>query len=148
MGKKNRIPTQSRSTGQAAPPPVLHKLFATAQQAAPLLNIPPPDWNEQEVRALWSAAPPDVLQSLGTFIEQFASLGTQLKNGRQALDEQKLAIEAERQSLMQEREELSTQRSALADEQRKHSELSSAFHDQQALLEAKQSELLRKEQAL
>lgn len=148
MGKKNRIPIQSRPTGQAAPPPVLHKLFATAQQAAPLLNIPPPDWNEQEVRALWSDAPPDVLQSLGTFIEQFASLGTQLKNGRQALDELKLAIEAERQSLMQEREELSTQRSALADEQRKHSELSSAFHDQQALLEAKQSELLRKEQAL
>lgn len=148
MGKKNRIPTQSRSTGQAAPPPVLNKLFATAQQAAPLLNIPPPDWNEQEVRALWTDAPPEVLQSLGTFIEQFASLGTQLKNGRQALDEQKFAIEAERQSLVQGREELSTQRSALSDEQLKQSELSAAFHDQQALLEAKQSELLRKEQAL
>lgn len=148
MGKKNRIPTQSRSTGQAALPPALHKLFATAQQAAPLLNIPPPEWNEQEVRDLWTDAPPEVLQHLGAFIEQFASFGTQLKNGLQGLDEQKMAIEAERQSLAQERQELSTQKSALSEEQLKQSELSSAFHDQQALLDAKQSELLRKEQAL
>lgn len=148
MGKKNRPPTQSKPTGQVAPPPVLSKLFATTLQAAPLLNIPTPEWNEQEVRELWTNAPPEVLQRLGTFIEQFASFGTQLKHGLQALDEQKKAVEAERQSLVQEREELSTQRSALSDEQLKQSELSSAFHDQQALLEAKQSELLRKEQAL
>lgn len=148
MGKKNRPPPQSKPTGQAAPPAFLSKLFATPMQAAPLLNIPPPDWNEQEVRDLWTGAPQEVLQRLGAFIEQFASFGTQLKRGLQALDEQKMAIEAERQSLVREREELSTQRSAVSEEQLKHSELSSAFHDQQALLEAKQSELLRKEQTL
>jgi len=148
MGKKNRPPTQSKPTGQATPPAFLSKLLATPLQAAPLLDVPPPDWNEQEVRELWTGAPPEVQQHLGAFIEQFASFGTLLKNGLHALEEQKTAIAAERQSLAQEREELSTQRSALSEEQLKQGEIRSAFHDQQALLEAKQSELLRKEQAL
>jgi len=103
MGKKNRPPTQSKPTGQAAPPAFLSKLLATPLQAAPLLDITPPDWNEQEVRELWTGAPPEVQQRLGAFIEQFASFGTLLKNRLHGLDEQRTAIEAERQSLVQER---------------------------------------------
>lgn len=148
MGKKNRPPTQSKPTGQAAPPAFLSKLLATPLQAAPLLDITPPDWNEQEVRELWTGAPPEVQQRLGAFIEQFASFGTLLKNRLHDLDERRTAIEAERQSLVQEREELSAQKSALSEKQLKQVELESALHDQQAVLESKQSELLRKEQAL
>lgn len=148
MGKKNRPPTQSKPTGQAAPPAFLSKLLATPLQAAPLLDIAPPDWNEQEVRELWTGAPPEVQQRLGAFIEQFASFGTLLKKRLHDLDERRTAIEAERQSLVQEREELSAQKSALSEKQLKQVELESALHDQQAVLESKQSELLRKEQAL
>lgn len=148
MGNKKRPPPQSKPTGQATPSAFLSKLLATPLQVAPLLNISPPDWNEQEVRGLWTDAPPHVQQALSAFIEQFASFGTRLRNGLQALDEQKRVIEAEQQSLALVREEMNTQRSALSKEQLTQGEQRAGLEDQQALLEAKLSELLRKEQAL
>lgn len=148
MGKKNRPLPPNKPIGQATPPAFLNKLLATSQQAVPLLNTSVPDWNEYEVKSLWSDAPPEVQQRFSVFVDQFASFGTKLKAGVQALDEQNRSIEAEKESLTREREELSTQRKALSEEQSKQGGVTAALRDKEGQLESKQSELLSKEQEL
>lgn len=148
MASRNRTSPQSRPVKQTAAPSYLNKLLATPQQAASLLNTSAPDWNEQDVKSLWTDAPAEVQQRLSVFVEQFATFGTQLKVGLQALDDQKRAIEAERESLTREREELSTQRKALSEEQSKQGGVTAALREREEHLESKQSELLRKEQEL
>lgn len=125
----------------SAPSGLLGRMVATVKQAAPMLKMDAPHWDEDQIKDLWEKLPtPEQLQ-FQAFIEQFAQLGTQMKeahehfvaaksdfNAQQQAGDAKLAQEisrlgAEQQAisdsnaaLSAEREHLSTTQATLASE--------------------------------
>lgn len=89
MAKKNKpnYPNQKAlvagSTPAPAPGSLLGRMFATVKQAAPLLKIDAPNWNEDQLKDLWGKLPSPELQKFQMFMEQFAQLGTQMKDAHE-----------------------------------------------------------------
>lgn len=133
MAKKNKsnYPNQkvlaAGSTPAPAPNSLLGRMVATVKQAAPLLKMDVPNWDEDQLKDLWGKLPSPELQQFQVFIEQFAQLGTQMKeaherfvaaesdfNAQRQAGDAKLAQEISR--LGAEQQEISDGRAALSGE--------------------------------
>ena len=87
MAKKNKpnYPNQKAYAAgttlapASAPSGLLGRMFATVKQAAPVLKMDAPHWDEDQVKDLWGKLPtPEQLQ-FQVFTDQFTQLGTQMK---------------------------------------------------------------------
>lgn len=84
MAKKPKPPSQNQkyspSSPAVAPSNLLGRMFATVKQAAPLLEMEAPAWNEDHIKGFLGKLPSQEQQQFQGFIEQFAQLGTQMKD--------------------------------------------------------------------
>lgn len=83
MAKKPKPPSQNQkyspSAPAVAPSNLLGRMFATVKQAAPLLKMEAPAWNEDHIKDFLGKLPSQEGQQFQGFIEQFAQLGIQMK---------------------------------------------------------------------
>lgn len=71
------------ATPAVAPSNLLGRLFATTQQAAPLLKTETPNWSEGHIQDFLGKLPSQEQQQFQGFIEQFAQFGTQMKEAHE-----------------------------------------------------------------
>lgn len=148
MGKKNRTLPAGKPAVPVSSPVFLNKLIATAQQTAPLINTPSPEWNEGQLRELFADVPSAVQQRFSSFVDQFATFGTLMQSGVKALHDLRGALSSEKDAQARDRATLDTQRECQAAEQRRVAELLAEAHSAQEQLDAQRAEVIRKEQEL
>ena len=125
MAKKNKsnYPNQkvlaAGSTPAPAPNSLLGRMVATVKQAAPLLKMDAPKWDEDQLKDLWGKLPSPELQQFQVFIEQFALLGTQMKEAHGRFVAAESDFNAQRQAgdakLAQEISRLSAEQQAISE---------------------------------
>lgn len=109
MGKHKKAAPPVRLTGSTAASPasatrssgLLNKLFATREQTAPLLPDASPDvaWDEVRIRTWVASLSMSEHEQFVAWVEQFASLGTRLKDAHDRSVSAGRALEAERETL-------------------------------------------------
>lgn len=141
MGKKNKYgpqlrpgpPASAAATAAPVPAAAVTRLLAAAEQSAVLLSEEAPAWDEARIKELAQQLPPEEQQRFVSFIERFASLGTQLKDAHERIKE-------ERSKLLQDREkeqaELGQERDLLNN---KHTELQQQLSNVQAVCEEQEA---------
>lgn len=148
MGKKKPPLPTGKPAVQLSPPGFLNKLIATAQQTAPLINTPTPEWNEGQLREIFADVPFAVQQRISSFVDQFATFGTLMQSGVKALHDLRDALSSEKNAQARDRATLDTKRESQAAEQRRVAELLAEAHSAQEQLDAQRAEVIRKEQEL
>lgn len=79
MGKNKKFSPPQRPVPQARIAPQMSRMFAAATQAAAILEVPAPAWNESAVLLLMDALPDVQRTAINGFMEEFASLGSRLQ---------------------------------------------------------------------
>ena len=93
--------------------------MATATQAAPVLKIDVPNWNEAQLNELWAKLPPPEQQQFQIFIDQFAQLGRQMRDAHECFIAAESEFKAQQQDgdekLAREMARLGTEQQAIND---------------------------------
>ena len=129
MAKKNKpnYPNQKAYAAGTSPVPatapapdsLIRRMFATVKQAAPVLQMDAPHWDEDQIRDLSEKLPsPENLQ-FRVFIEQFAQFGTQMKEAHERFVAAESKFSAQQQTgdakLAQEIARLGAEQKAISD---------------------------------
>ena len=145
--KKNSIPSKKPVT-QGSISTHFNKLFATAQQAGPSLETSIPAWSEAEVKDLVADLPQESKAKFSFFVEQFATLGSQLHGKIKSLEDAKGELKGDHEALQIERAEVSSMKELSNTELEKVRATLSEAISQKEQLESQRKVQLVKEQEL
>lgn len=147
--KKSVAPPKPAAPANApAPNSLIGKLFAAAEQASPLAGRESPSWTEDEVRLLIDKLPEDAAAQFRRFIEQFATLGSHLKDAIKSAEAAKAEASAIQLRLAAETAALNESRTKLAADRSAHEVAVSALEGDKRSFEAQQREVVAKEREL
>lgn len=153
MAKKNKLnyPTPKAlvpgSTPAPAPSSLFGRMLATVKQAAPLLKMDAPNWSEDQLKDLWGKLPSSEQQQFQVFIDQFAQLGTQMKEAHERFTAAESDFNIQRQAgdekLAEEISRLSVEQQAISDGHAALSAEREHLRTTQAALESERAGLLQ-----
>ena len=153
MAKKNKLnyPNPKAlvpgSTPAPAPSSLFGRMLATVKQAAPLLKMDAPNWSEDQLKDLWGKLPSSEQQQFQVFIDQFAQLGTQMKEAHERFTAAESDFNIQRQAgdekLAEEISRLSVEQQAISDGHAALSAEREHLRTTQAALESERAGLLQ-----
>jgi hypothetical protein len=141
-------PRQPAPVNAPAPNSLITKLFAAAEQASPLAGRESPSWSEDDVRVLVDRLPVDAAAQFRGFIEQFAALGTHLKDAIKNAEAAKAGASETHQRLAAETAALNESKSTLDADRIALEGALSALEGEKHLFEVQQREVVAKEREL
>jgi hypothetical protein len=144
----NRNSPPNRSPGHGSVPGNLIKLFATAKQAAPVIEAPIPTWSEVEVKALLMDLPQESKARFSIFVEQFAAMGSLMHCKIEALEASRVDLKGDQEALQSELLEASSMKVLSSTELEKARETLGEVNFQKEQLESQRKVQLVKEQEL
>jgi hypothetical protein len=153
MGKKNKPnfpnpkPLIPGATPASAPPPsgLIGRMIAATKQVVPVLKIDAPNWNEDQLKDLWGKLPSSEQQQFQVFIDQFAQLGSQMKDAHERYVTAESDLEAQQQAgdakLAQEIARLGVEQQAINERQESLGTAHELLRSSQTSLELERGEL-------
>lgn len=156
---KKPVPPTPKPTGAAAAAPpsgLLGKLMATVEQASPAAGFTPPTtWSEPDVVALLDQLPAEALPKFQGFVDQFASMGSQLKDAvarshasstaaaasKTDYEERLASLSAEKERVSKEHDDLDSQQREMATKDETLAQRQSALAVKERQLETREADL-------